>query len=343
MVGMIGSRLVLIGAAALVIGACTAQEAVPEATGPAATVATTTTSTVPATTAAPDTVPDTSLAETTTTSSTTTIAPTTTAAAPSGQPTSSSTEFFAGGDPDGWLYLGRWTGNDWESERNEDQELVEPTADSGDGVVIHELDINPIDGTVGAAGSPCSDDRSGPVISPNPRAPQTPGFGYRSLAFSADWSTQPRTIALVDADIAEYVAAGVAAFDDTGVDTSSGTIEQLVVADLDGDGDTESIVAFDGDTFSALLIIDADSGRAITVARDNEAVPEAPDADEPGATTTVTTAPAPSSTYRTLAVADVNGDGLMEVIVHSWVGDDATVAVNTYDGTEVEAVLTTSC
>lgn len=343
MVTMFGSRLVLIGAAALLIGACTEQEAVPEATGPAVTVAPTTTTTVPATTVADTVVPETIAVETTTPSSTTTIAPTTTAAAPSGQPTSSSTEFFAGGDSDGWLYLGRWTGNDWETERDEEQALVEPTADSGDSLVIHELDIDPIDGVVGAPGTPCSDDRVGPVISPNPRAPEDPGFGYRSLAFAADWSTQPRTIAAVDADIPAYVAAGVASFDGTGVDASDGDIEQLVVADLDGDGDTESIVAFGGDGFSTLLIIDANSGQAITVARDTEVVPASPDGDDPEATTTAAPTPAPSSSYRTLAVADVNGDGLMEVIVHSWVGDDASVAVNTYDGTDVEAVLTASC
>jgi hypothetical protein len=221
--------------------------------------------------------------------------------------------------------------------------FIEPRANSGDAVVIHELDIGPIDGAVGSEGAPCGDDRVGPAISPNPRAPEVPGFGYRSLAFAADWSTQPRTVAVVDADIAAYVAAGVATFEGAGVDTSDGTIEQLVVADLDGDGDTESIVAFGGDTFGALLIIDADSGRAITVAQDNETTPAAAQGDAAGATTTAAPAPSPSRTYRTLAVADVNGDGLMEVIVHSWVGDDARVAVNTYNGDEVDAVLTASC
>jgi hypothetical protein len=342
MVTMIGSRLVLIGAAALLIGACTQEEAVPDVTGPAATIAPTTTSMDPSTTVA-EIVAETTVVEATTTTSSTTIAPTTTAPAPSGQPTSSSTEFFAGGDPDSWLYLGRWTGNDWETERDDEQVFIEPRANSGDAVVIHELDIGPIDGAVGSEGAPCGDDRVGPAISPNPRAPEVPGFGYRSLAFAADWSTQPRTVAVVDADIAAYVAAGVATFEGAGVDTSDGTIEQLVVADLDGDGDTESIVAFGGDTFGALLIIDADSGRAITVAQDNETTPAAAQGDAAGATTTAAPAPSPSRTYRTLAVADVNGDGLMEVIVHSWVGDDARVAVNTYNGDEVDAVLTASC
>jgi hypothetical protein len=144
-------------------------------------------------------------------------------------------------------------------------------------------------------------------------------------------------VALVDANVASYAAAGVTAFDGTGVDVSSGAIRQIVVSDLDGDGDTESLVAFGGTGFSTLLLIDADSGAALTVARDSVPV-AAPD------TGPTTEPPAASSqTQRVLAVADLNGDGLMEFVLHVWEGTGSSVIVNSYDGSEVTAVLTTTC
>ena len=330
-------RLLLpLAALAFAGAACTQQESATPVS-PAPTQATTVESTTslapaitePAVTEAPEaTAPE-----------TTTTAPPTTTPPPSGTPSSTSTQFFGGGDPDGWLYLGRWTGNAWESAVDEDQQPRQP-AIASDEVLIHEIDVEPIAGTVGATAEACADGRVGPVISPNARAPEDPGFGYRSIAFAADWQTQPRQIALVDAQIDSYTAAGDAVFDGTGVDTASGTIQQIVVSDLDGDGDDESLVTFGGTDFSTLLLIDADSGASLTVARDS--VPVA--APDTGATTEPTEPIEPSSeTYRTLAVADLNGDGLMEFVVHAWEGTDTSVIVNSYDGTEVTAVLTTRC
>ena len=333
-------RLVPLAALALVAGACTSQEsarpsatAAPTSAPPAETSSTTTLpvdtpATTPSTTAAPET--------------TTTVAPTTTTPPPSGTPTSTATQFFGGGDPDGWLYLGRWTGNDWESAIDDDQQPRTPTVETND-VLIHELDIDPIDGTVGGTAESCADGRTGPVISPNARAPQDPGFGYRSIAFAADWPTEPRPIAAVDAEVEAYVAAGEAAFDGTDIDATGGRIEQIIVTDLDGDGDSESLVSFGGDGFSTLLLIDADTGAALTVSRDG--IETAPATSDAATTTTTIADTATSETYRTLAVADLNGDGLMEFVVHAFVEDDeeSTVIVNSYDGTEVTAVLTTGC
>ncbi len=314
--------------------ACTQQESVtpvsPAPTSPTTTTAPTTTA------AAPVTEPPANDASEPSVQATTTTVPPTTTPPPSGTPSPTPTQYFGGGDPDGWLYLGRWTGNAWEAAVDENQQPRQP-AITDDQVLIHEVDIGPIEGAVGSTAEACTDGRTGPVISPNARAPEDPGFGYRSIAFAADWPTEPRQIALVDASVDSYVAAGVAAFEGTGVDAASGQLQQIVVTDLDGDGDSESLVAFGGADFSALLLIDADSGSALTVARDN--VPAAaPD-------TGPTTEPPEASfeRHRTLAVADLNGDGLMEFIVHAWEDNRASVIVNTYDGTEVTAVLTTSC
>jgi hypothetical protein len=44
-----------------------------------------------------------------------------------------------------------------------------------------------------------------------------------------------------------------------------------------------------------------------------------------------------------LDVADLNGDGRMEVLVHAWYYEGASVIVYTYDGTDFTQVLATGC
>ena len=329
--------------AVLALSACTQEAAVNPST--TAVGASSTTEPVPetTTTVAPETTlpPETTVVETTSTVPVTTLPPATTVA-PTGNPTTVSTEYFVGGASGPWLYLGRWTGNAWESDRDDDQLLRVPAAANGDAVVVHELDAAPIAGAIDGAGEACAlDARTGPVILPNPGAPADPGFGYRSIAFPADWSTEPRPVALVDVSIESYVAAGQAAFDDLSIDTSAGTIQQLVVADLDGDGDTEALVAFGADGFSALLLIDADSAASITVARSVRTTvtpTTVAEGDTPGESTTTQ-----ADTFRTLAVADLNGDGIFEIVAHAFEGSSAEVTVSTYDGTEVNPVLTAGC
>ncbi len=335
-------NLALLILSGLAAAACTEQADVVPAT--TAFVATTTT-TVPAvesTTTAPETTlaPDTTAVESTTTVPETTVSPTTTIAA-TGNPTTVSTEYFLGGDANGWLYLGRWTGNAWETDRDENQQLREPAATAGDDLIAHELDVAPQPSSIEGSGAACAvDGRIGPVVSPAATSPESPAV-FQSIAFPADWSTEPRPVALVDANVASYVEAGQAAFDDFGIDTSSGAIEQLVVADLDGDGDTEALVAFDGDGFSALLLIDADSGASTTVARSVEATVTPTtlvEGDEPGEATTT-----PANTFRTLAVADLNGDGRFEFVMQSIEDDSAAVTAYAYDSSEVNPVLTAGC
>ncbi len=55
----------------------------------------------------------------------------------------------------------------------------------------------------------------------------------------------------------------------------------------------------------------------------------------------------PNEEHRVLDVVDVNGDGLMEVVAHTFVDaddtEDAEVSVLSYDGNEVDTVLTQGC
>ncbi|MGA9277752.1 hypothetical protein [Ilumatobacter sp.] len=332
--------LLALASTALLLGACTTRETVAPVTP--------TTSIDPGTTVPESTVPETTIPETTapttTVPETTTTVPPTTTPPPSGTPSSASTQYYAGGDPDGWLYVGRWTGSGWEGSLDDNGQPREVAVEA-DAMMIHELGIDPIDGNVGATIELCDDGRSGPVISPNARAPEDPGFGYRSLAFAGDWDSEPRPIAVVDADVASYRAAGIAAFDGIGVDADSGEIRQIVVTDLDGDLDSESLVAFGGEDFAALLLIDADSGAAITVSRDYPREPETSDEPPPSDVTTTTVPRPPIDTYRVLAVADLNGDGLAEIVTHVWNdrNEIAEVVVHAYDGAETDAVLSARC
>ena len=340
-VAMTCRRIAIAATALLTVGACSSQEAVPDqGSAPTIPPLTSSTTSLPSTTttvaAPPETtvVPDTTIPE-----AATTLPPATTEVPPSGDPTSNSIELFGGGDADAWLYLGRWSGDDWEPG----DDAVEPNISEGTAVAIHELDVATIDGSVTGFGDACPSGRPGPIISPNARAPQDPGFGYRSIAFDADWPTRPRRVEVVDVSVQAYVDAGVAAFGQTGIDASGGSISQLTLTDLDGDGDTESIVVFDGAGFSALLVIDAQTGAAITAARSVQTSTIAPGGggEEGGSPAPIIT---PNDEHRVVDVVDVNGDGLMEVIVHTFVdASDAQVSVLTYDGADVDTVLTASC
>ncbi|MEM1332874.1 MAG: hypothetical protein AAGG08_05390, partial [Actinomycetota bacterium] len=242
----------------------TTVEADAEAT--ADSTATTSTS-IPPTTAAPTTAPP------------STVPPTT--VVPVGDPTPASTPIFAGSSNDAWLYLGRWTSSGW--ERAFDDGGGQRLYDLADGidVTISELGQVPVSGTAGPPGEACFSEGvgsiEGPIITPNAGVPDTPGFGYRAVAFPAAWNTDPREAVVIDETIQAYADAGLAAFVDTGVETQVGEVDQTVVSDLDGDGDTQVLVVYghenervEGQTepvggYSALLLIDADTGAVTEV------------------------------------------------------------------------------
>ncbi len=330
--------------AATVAAACSEQEPAAPATLPAAT-ATTPTSTLPTTNPpATTTAPSTTAAPTT---STTAAPTTTTAPAPSGIPTDVSTPLFAGSSTDAWLYLGRWTGSGWENAFDDTGAPIPSTIADGADVTIAELGQTPVSGTAGGTAEACAVEPDlvvdGPVIAPNAGVPDVPGFGYRAIALPAAWDVHPREAVEVDETIQAYADAGVAAFAGDPVETQAGEVDQTVVVDLDGDGDTEVLVVFgheaepvEGQTgppagFSALLLLDADSRDGTVVAKSFSALDEGNPAAEP------------YDSFRVLDVADVNGDGIAEVVVHTWFVDGAGVIVFEYDGATLGEVLQAGC
>jgi hypothetical protein len=340
-------RTVLIGACvALAVGACTTREEVPQRTRSGTSIVASTAPEIAVTDAstrddaasetsspAPDSAPSSAPAVEPPSSA---PPPSISVPEPTGEPTSTPTEFVVGGEPDGWLLLGRWTGTDWQQADADASDGRDSAIGSGVAIGVHELGVAPIAGTTGGAAPACFNGRSGPTITPNARAPQDPGFGFRAVAFTADWNPRPRSIAVVAATVDAYVEAGRAAFAGTVVDAVDGAVSQVVVSDLDGDGDSESLVTFGGGGYSALLLIDADSGTSLTIARSVSR-----------GTASAGSPPVDYDAYRILAVVDMNGDGLMEFVVHSWRGPVAapisTATANTYDGSAVSAVLSTSC
>ena len=120
------------------------------------------------------------------------------------------------------------------------------------------------------------------------------------------------------------MSLGVDAFEGQPVDASLGDIVQLVVTDLDGDGDDEALVVFEhvqadsirgapGD-LSSVLLVDADDARFL----DRAEVRSSTKVSGPMKFRLI-------ERFRIVDVADYNGDGTMEIAVHAWYYEGASV------------------
>ena len=322
------TRWLAVAAVALLMAACTTEEQ--STPGP----------TLTSTTSTPTT---------STTTASTTVAPTTTASPPESTTTIMPTGpadvlvplFIGGADSAGWLFLGAWQQDQWQEETDPSGNPIRPGVEAGTPFTVTNLD-GETSAAVGANVEACFDERVGPAIDVVVTPPDPPGFGYNAVAvIEQAWPLQPRPVAVTVPAPDAYRALGEAAFSGEPVDASQGAIEQVVVADLDGDGDDEALAAFEfvqpslgpgapGD-LAAVLLIDVDTRAADTVLL--SAVDEDLDTD---------TFPL-IERYRVLDVADLNGDGRMEVLVHAWYYEGAFVLVYTYDGSELTEVLAAGC
>jgi len=321
--------LVALAAISMVAAACTTEESsnpAPTLTSTTSSTSTTSTTTVPATTTPPSTVADT----------TTVPEPT----LPAG-PVDAVVPLFTGGDEGGWLYLGSWQFDQWlEAADDEGTEIV-PSISPGTPATISNLDLETA-GSFGAPTDSCFDDRTGPTVDIVVAAPEPPGYGYPAVALpTPSWALKPRPVAVSASGPDTYETLGQEAFAGDPVDATLGAVEQLVVTDLDGDGDDEALVIFEyiqsvddpgtrGD-MASLLLVDAVTRGASTVQQNFVDADLDPD-DFPAI-----------ERYRILDVADLNGDGRMEVVVHAWYYEGASVVIYTYDGAELSVVLANGC
>ena len=311
--------------------ACTSeQESSPRPTLTSTT--STSTTTPPATTAATST--------TTSTAAPTTVGATTTTL-PSGPADVLVPLLIGGADSAGWLFLGAWQRDSWQESIDPSGDPIRPGIAAGTPFTVSNLE-GETDVELGENTEACFDDQVGPAIDVDVSPPEPPGFGYNAVAMLTQaWPLKPRPVATTATAPDAYQALGEASFDGEPVDATQGDVEQVVVADLDNDGDDEALVAFEfvqptaapgapGD-LAAILLVDVDTRNASTVLQ--SLVPEDLDED---------TFPL-IERFRVLDVADLNGDGRMEVLIHAWYYEGASVVVYTYDGAELTQVLAAGC
>ena len=246
-----------------------------------------------------------------------------------------------GGQDGGWLFLGSWQFDRWAEAVDANGDPVAPSIGPGTAVTLSNLGPDAT-GQLGETTEACFDDRVGPTIDVAVPYPEPPGFGYAAVALpTPTWELTPRPLAVSTRAPDAYVSLGIEAFDGEPVDASLGNVEQLLVTDLDGDGDDEALVVFEyvqpdsirgapGD-LSSVLLVDATTRDSSTVLQsfvdENLGPDEFPLIER----------------FRILDVADYNGDGTMEVAVHAWYYEGASVIVYEYDGTELTEVLSTGC
>jgi len=291
----------------------------------------------------------------TTSTTTTTIAETTTTTAPPetteppatdastttlpAGPAAVDVSMLVGGAEGGWLHLGSWAVDHWQEPLDANGLPVASPIGVGSTMTVTNL-AGEADGITGAPVESCFDGRTGPTIDTPVAAPDPPGFGYNAVALTGNtWTLKPRPVADISSGPTTYRELGTAVLANEAVDASLGTVGQVVVTDLDGDGDDEAIVAFDhiqpsagpgavGD-FAALFLVDADTKATSPVF---SSVVTADDAEFPVITN-----------FRVLDVVDLNGDGKMEVLAHVWYYEGASVSLLEYDGTKLTEVLSTGC
>lgn len=331
------ARAAFVVTMASIAAACTSQES--SQPGPTlTTIATTTTTSIPATTTT-EAVPTTTIPDTTTTE-----APTTTVATPTG-PVDASIPILTGGATGDWLLLGTWEADRWASALDSNDEPITPDIGGSPTFAISGLGFSQMSGVVGPNGEACIDGREGPSIDASVPPPEPPGFGYSAVALPSSWSLRPRPAALLEGGVPAYEQLGIDAFAGEPVDASQGRVTQIVIVDLDGDGDDEAIVAFErvetpgisgttGD-LAAMLLVDTTSRASQTIISNVVVDDESDEGDEDFVPII--------ERYRALDVADLNGDGRMEVVIHAWQLEVASVTVYEYDGTTLNEVLTTSC
>jgi len=158
---------------------------------------------------------------------------------------------------------------------SDDGDPIAPSIAVGTTLAVSGLDFVELSGTVGPNGEACFDGRVGPSVDAAVPPPEPPGFGYSALGLPASWPLKPRPVAQVSGGVPAYRQLGEDAFIGEPVDASTGKVEQIVIADLDGDGNDEAIVAFErvqdpavpgssGD-LAAVLLVDTTSRSSQTV------------------------------------------------------------------------------
>lgn len=298
--------------------------AVSMTTAPVATTTTTTPTTPPTTTVASTT--------TTTEASTTTISPV--GGTAPGVPTDQLALVLAGTGRGSMSVLGGWNGTSWAGDvRTSPITSVSAIGPGLGDEVVTGLALGPegpesdvcLEPTREAIdfGREVTDDDQGSTV----------------LAVTADWPLQPRPAvrAGLDAPVYQQVGESVVAGHD-GVDPTKGDVTEVIRADLDGDGSEEVVFGFE--YFSARASGVARGDFSVVIAR--FARPDGTVRDQPLVEYYAQGFDAYGD-LAFLAIADLNGDGVMEVALRAVFWEGSAVTVYALQDGGLAAVLGSGC
>lgn len=256
---------------------------------------------------------------------------TTTAPVPAASPTSQTAVVYGGGGAGiPWAPLAWWDGAGWNAAGYADDGsiIAVPPATIGS-VAATSMDLPDGAGQVvtglalGTEDFYCVGDETGPYIELGLTIPETPlSLGYDALAVTADWPLQPRPVTQVGADNPEYQAVGASLI--SAPTAASGTVSQVVRADLDGNGVEEVLVTYEYLTetnfgaendFTSVYLRTPSADGSVT---DQLVVDYV--LDDPANFPTV-------GRFTVAAIADLNGDGVMEVAIRNQFWESAGIAI----------------
>lgn len=309
--------------------------ATPDATAPESTALETTSpdATTPEATDPGDTSPDEAPETTTAPAPETTAAPAPeTTVAPTVEPTTQVAAVYGGGgDGIPWAPLAWWDGSAWnEAGYVDDGSFVSPPASAIADVSVTSLDLPDGPGQVitGLALGPndfyCIGDEVGPTIDLGVALPETPvSLGFDAIAVTADWPLQPRPVSQIGADSPIYQEVGASLM--SGTPTAAlGTVAQVVRADLDANGIEEVLVTYEyitepgfgaeNDFTSIYLRVPAADGSVSDRLVLEYVLGDPTDFPTVGR-------------FTIAAVADLNGDGVMEVALRDMFWESAGISI----------------
>ncbi len=237
-------------------------------------------------------------------------------------PTDRIVRFFAGDGSQGspWVPMGHWDGANWQELQFSDDGTFAPLPPSPiPSVAATSLDLPDGPGAVisglalGAEEPYCVGEEAGPLIALPTELPRTSvSTGYNAVAVTADWPLQPREVRQAGLEAPVYTTIGASLLADQAGTASDGTVVQAVRVDLDGNGVDEVLVTYerqvagefggDGDFTSIYVRYPSSDGTVVDELLVSFDSMEPVDFPTPGR-------------FTLAAVADLNADGVMEVMV----------------------------
>lgn len=173
-------------------------------------------------------------------------------------------------------------------------------------------------GAIESAGEACEGTRTAKVR-------PTPPEGQAYVVMSGAWNPQPRPVEDITANKGRYTTAIERFLASKGI-RERGEIRQLLRADLDGDGNAEVIaVVRNPEHFAAVLVRREAGGRIQTMIADLETNEDN------------------LSQHHIAMVSDVNGDGVMEFVVHGQYKQGLFTAVYTLEAGAVRKAMSCAC